>query len=498
MAVSTQGSRGGLIATIVIFVVLWLVMTIMWIYSNTQLTKQTQALESLTKKYQEVASSSALSSEGDVQQLLNAKDKIAGDLQGGQTAVDIALAEIRRLTRRINNTPSSNFADADQAATDAIARAEKALGTAGATSQPAAAGRGANAAAGTSLVAELDKLSAALSQQILTNKDQGKQLAAVKADLDKRAGAWDAQFAELNNKLADAEKRATDATNQTMEAQKKYEAAIGSASTDAQKTAAEAGNQVQQLQQDLAKANATIAADNKKVNDLSNKLSSVRGDVKNSVVRQPDGNIIRIPSQQTVYINLGQGDHVPVGMTFEVYDKNEGVPPLTTEPTGNSNLPTGKASIEVVRVGQNSSECRVVHLTPGATLSEGDIIANLVYDKNTTYNFVVFGVFDVDGNNVYTAQEADVIKSLVTRWGGKVQDKINANTDFVVLGKEPEVPALTKEEMEDPVLKSKYDKAVADLKAYQDVMNQASELHIPIMNQNRFMYYVGYFDQLKR
>lgn len=495
MAVSTQGSRGGLIATIVIFVVLWLVMTIMWIYSNTQLTKQTQALESLNKKYQEVASSSALSSDGDVSQILAAKEKISADLLGGQTAVDIALAEIRRLTRVINSTPSTNFADADQAATDAIGRAEKALATAGPTSQPAATR---SVAAGTSLVAELDKVGAALAQQVLTNKDQAKQLAAVKGDLDKRASAWDAQFAELNSKLADAEKRATDATNQTMAESKKYGEAVTAASGEAQKTAQEAGNQVQQLQQDVAKGNAALAASQKKVNDLSNKLSSMRGDVKNAVVRQADGNVIRIPSQTTCYINLGQGDHLPVGITFEVYDKNEGVPALTTEPTGNSNLPSGKASIEVVRVGQNSSECRVVHLTPGATLSEGDVIANLVYDKNTTYNFVVFGVFDVDGNNVYTAQEADVIKSLVTRWGGKVQDKINANTDFVVLGKEPEVPALSKEEMEDPVLKSKYDKAVADLKGYQDVLNQASELHIPIMNQNRFMYYVGYFDQLKR
>jgi len=32
------------------------------------------------------------------------------------------------------------------------------------------------------------------------------------------------------------------------------------------------------------------------------------------------------------------------------------------------------------------------------------------------------------------------------------------------------------------------------LKAYDDVLNQAKELHIPIMNQNRFLYFCGYYE----
>jgi hypothetical protein len=152
----------------------------------------------------------------------------------------------------------------------------------------------------------------------------------------------------------------------------------------------------------------------------------------------------------------------------------------------------------VVQVGQNSSECRIVHLTPGATVAEGDLIANLVYDRNTTYNFVVFGAFDIEQTSAATTEQGEVIKSLVTRWGGHVQPKVNANTDFVVIGKEPEVPALTKEQLDDPLLRAKYDQAVADLKAYQDTVNEAAELHIPIMNQNRFMYYIGYFDSMHR
>ena len=36
------------------------------------------------------------------------------------------------------------------------------------------------------------------------------------------------------------------------------------------------------------------------------------------------------------------------------------------------------------------------------------------------------------------------------------------------------------------------------LDAYQEVKKQAIEYHIPILNQNRFLYYVGYFESAKR
>ena len=51
-------------------------------------------------------------------------------------------------------------------------------------------------------------------------------------------------------------------------------------------------------------------------------------------------------------------DPLPAGTTFEVYDKNEGIPGLGTDPLSENNMPIGKASIEVIRVGQNSSVLR--------------------------------------------------------------------------------------------------------------------------------------------
>ena len=87
-------------------------------------------------------------------------------------------------------------------------------------------------------------------------------------------------------------------------------------------------------------------------------------------------------------------------------------------------------------------------------------------------------------------------------WSADVKEgalpKVNVSTDFVVLGVEPVVPAFTTEELEDPVNKKKLEDAQAEQVAYQDILQTAGELNIPVMNQNRFLYYVGYYDQAKR
>ena len=137
--------------------------------------------------------------------------------------------------------------------------------------------------------------------------------------------------------------------------------------------------------------------------------------------------------------------------------------------------------------------------TAGTTLSEGDLLVNLVYDKNTKYNFVVYGNFDLDRNGVATPQDAEVIRRLVTQWGGNIVADINVDTDFVVLGREPEIPTASRAELEeDAILKARYDAAVAESEAYAEISAKAREYRIPILNQNRFLYLIGYYNQAKR
>ena len=46
------------------------------------------------------------------------------------------------------------------------------------------------------------------------------------------------------------------------------------------------------------------------------------------------------------------------------------------------NMPKGKASIEIISVGQNSSQVRILNASPSVTVAEGDLCVNVVYDKN--------------------------------------------------------------------------------------------------------------------
>jgi hypothetical protein len=477
---------------VVIFIITTMISLIMWIYANSQWTKATQETDRLKQTYAQAASTGALAQGGAVEELNAAKPNIQTELQNGNTAVDVAVAEIKKLTRDISKE-STTYYDADLAAAGAVKRSEKVFQKAGgATTRPTAAAPQGSV----SLVAELDKLSKALSDQIDTTQHANDALANVQKELADKVAGWDAQYAELKKSFDAEHNRAEAASKAAEEARGEYEKKAAEVGASANAVAGQTGKKYTDLLQEFNQAQAAVVAAKKAAEDALGKLKHY--DVKNPAVRQADATIVRVPSANICYINLGSNDHIPVGITFEVYDKNEGVPGLGSEPTSDTDLPTGKASIEVIKVGQNSSECRIVHVTPGATLSEGDIVANLIYDRNVKPKFVIYGKFDVDGNGVWTAPEANVIKSLVTRWGGELQDHVTSDTDFVVVGKEPEVPALTKEERDDPIRAKQFEEASKELKDYNDLLSKATDLHIPVMNQNRFMYYIGYFDQLKR
>jgi hypothetical protein len=188
-----------------------------------------------------------------------------------------------------------------------------------------------------------------------------------------------------------------------------------------------------------------------------------------------------------------------------VYDRFGGIPGLGEEADAGSGtasdptlvaLPQGKASIEVVRLSNRQAECRIIRQSVGQPVVEGDLIANLVYDKNTKYSFVVFGEFDLDQDGTPTPGDAEVVQRLITQWGGKLQQGVAVDTDYVVLGFEPEVPL--REDNETPTDVIRRENAEKAAEAYAAVRNRAIELNVPILNQNRFLYYVGYYEQAQR
>ncbi len=206
---------------------------------------------------------------------------------------------------------------------------------------------------------------------------------------------------------------------------------------------------------------------------------------------EPDGRIILVDQQtKTVQINLGSDDRIYRGLTFSVYDKHLPIP----------RDGKGKAEIEVYNISKNISAARIVRSNPKNPIVEDDNIANLIWNSSKINTFVVAGDFDLNSDRIPDLDGIDKINALIEKWGGAVADTVSVNTDFVVLGSEPDVPRKpTFEETEIyPNAIERYERALDMLSQYRQVEKQAQDLSIPILNTERFLYFIGYKTQAGR
>ncbi len=486
-AVSQQGSRAGLITYAVISTILMVTAIVMAIYYNAEMRRVTDALATEKARYTDVIGDVTVLGSDKVKQLQTDRTQ-AGPFQVNKSMklLDVALTQRDYLANVITGSAVAPV-DAVARAAATLGEVEKKVKDLGVSiPSPSVNMIGAVQALADALVknqatvADLgEKVKAANEQVAAANKQRDEGIAAARKEIEQVRTQTQQELAGANTAVEAKGKQVGE-----------FQTARESEQKAGQESLAKKDVEIQNKNKDIDKLKQEITA-------LRTKLEQRRANVKEPLFRQADGQIVRVPSRATVYINLGQGDQIAPGMTFEVYDKNEGLPKLG-DGLSVDTIPVGKASIEVIRVGQTGSECRVINPRKGVSIVEGDVIFNLVYDRNVKYNFVVFGKFDLDQNGQPTSRDADVIKRLISQWGGKTQDQLNPDTDFLVVGREPQVPTYTAEELQDPQLKKKFDDAQKELDAYNEVIRRATELHIPVLNQNRFLYFTGYFDQSKR
>jgi hypothetical protein len=484
--INPQGSRAGLVTALVVFVILFVTSTMFAIRFRSQWQASDATNSDLQKKYNEVVSLDR--DTGLLQELQNTRTDNAAkfDITQSDLAINVAVRERDKLAKAITGRDGSNPVVAVDLADKTIKDAQSKLKNAKIAVSLPAAGLGEAVATLSTKVVDQQNNIATLTKDLAGSRrtvgDDQKLLSdlntAMNEKLTQVQTAADAQHASDTKTLADKD-AVVASLNQDKDALTKTH-------SDADAKAAA----------DLAAVNAQLTKANSNLTAMESRLANRRADVINPIVRQADGKIIRV-ADGICYINLGYGDQVAPGLTFEVYDRAEGVPPIPENVTGDEQLPVGKASIEITKVGSTSSECRIVHTTPGAVLSEGDVIENLVYDPHTKYNFFIYGKFDLAASGRPNSADTEVIKRLVTQWGGKLTDQINVDTDFVVLGAEPVLPTFTKDDLT-AENQDKLQKAQDELDKYQELRQEAKDLHIPIMNQNRFLYYVGFYDQANR
>jgi hypothetical protein len=483
-AVGPQGSRGGLLAAVVVFTILFVTATIFAIYFGVDDSKKTDALQTQLDRTKLIYSSQDMASQRYV--------AITKNAHPGKTVLSTAFSDSKQLADLITGTSAANSADpmaaaaqAQQALTDAAAKVN--------AQNPNAL----NLTPNMNLVSVINKLAAYAA-------DQSYQNTALRKEQEVAAGNAVDQIKQLQDEVAKAQadvSAANKVKDAALDAQQKAEndsqARIKDMSLAMDKERQQMNAEVLKAQQQQEVTAKALDAETKVATKLVDKLSKRRVSPIDPLLRQPDGFITSVASEDVVYINLGLGDHIVPGMTFEVYSRREGIP-KQDDLMDAEDMPVGLASIEVEQVLESVSQCRVVKTELGQHIAEGDLIANLVYDRNTKYNMMVYGDFDLGQTGKPKAGDREKIEALISQWGGKVQQSINEDTDFVIMGKEPEIEQFTQDELADPLNKQTQDDEKAKYDAYEAVLNKAISLGIPIMNQNRFLYFCGYYDNAQR
>ena len=200
-----------------------------------------------------------------------------------------------------------------------------------------------------------------------------------------------------------------------------------------------------------------------------------------------DGRVLRaIPGSDVVYINLGEKDRIKPGLTFEVFSPTVG---------GRRGDFRGKASVEVADVMDTTAECLVTRTVRGRPIVEGDIVVNIAYERNRLPKFVVRGEFDLDYDGQTDWNGVENVTAIVQAWGGQVVDQIDETTDFLVVGRGPQVPEFSAQQPVSDVIRDLADSRLGDLVEYQRDLEQARTLYVPVITQSQFLFLTGYSGQ---
>ncbi len=290
---------------------------------------------------------------------------------------------------------------------------------------------------------------------------QQATLGALNAELDKYKDEVDQYREELNQAKQDMDERV---------------ARIQAAATD---TDASLRTEIDKLQRERVLNQSLITR-------LQDELKGKRidGASEYSLV---DAEIIALdPANNTAILNRGRKDKIVLGMTFAVYTEPTDIRPDAD--TGN--YPEGKASLEVIRIDENTATARILRERRGNPVVRGDVVANAVYDPRKTYKFLVYGNFDADGDGRATFEEQTQIRARIEAWGGKVQSELTGDTDFLVLGERPVLPPEPAGNAPIEAINF-YISLRRQAQRYDELFEKAQATSIPVLNQNRLYTLTG-------
>ncbi len=241
--------------------------------------------------------------------------------------------------------------------------------------------------------------------------------------------------------------------------------------------------QINELQTSLDQANQDNSVFRAQIEELRRKTEGYRVKPQNPA-ELVDGRVVSVPGTGgQIFIDLGRNDRVVPGMTFEVY---EDAAAIRADPRTNEYV-RGKASIEIIRVGADTSAARITREITGRPVLKDDVIANAVFNPNYRFKFLVHGLFDVNNDGTPSVADADYVRRRVIEWGGELVEgqQLTGDLDFLVLGEQPPMPAPLPPDAGDAEFRSFLQQREAR-EVYDQLFDQASRAQIPVLNWNRF------------
>ncbi len=329
-------------------------------------------------------------------------------------------------------------------------------------------------------VSDLEAANTALQASADEATRMQEQLAADLAAANQGHADLLAAEADQLKPYTDADKRHQDAINKVTN---DFEDRQASLRDEKDSTIAEQRDQIDQL----TASNKRLSAAQAKT-DAERDRARVSGANPAALV---DGSVLDVVGGgDLVYIDRGRKDQIVLGMTFEVFDNAAQI-----QSAANEDDSRGKASIQVVKIGEASSTAKVTRGTVSRPILPGNVLANAVYDPEYTFKFLVHGKFDVDHDGLPSEEEAEYLRDRIRNWGGAVVkgDELPGDLDFLVLGTEPMAPIKPSTQASTQVM-NEYRRIRTMVDQYQALLEQARQAKIPVLNQNRLEILTGRTD----
>lgn len=459
-----QSGPSGAVIALIIFVVASVVSSALAIMFYSDLEKAKKDLASSNNKVEPFINSADMNNE----QFITLKEQAQ---QENRTLVQLLDSQKRKLAARLTGSES-----------DSLSEVNSKLQTAGIED-------GQNALSAVKAVkTDLSNAQSniqSLNTQIATRDETIKQLSD---QVQKQQADSQQQIDQLQAKIEELKAMSAAFAQQVQQSQDTTEANVI-------KMTEESAQKLRDIDAEKKKLESEIVRLSLRIKQLSALLGIDRPKAAD-MTAEADGIIIAVNNDDNlVYINLGRRDHLVLGMTFEVFDVERGVE--VSEEDGEATLQRGKASIEVMDIQENSAVCRVVRGSATRPVLVNDVIANLVYAKDRVFKFHIYGEFDLDSDGQIGVNDYDQIVNIVRNWGGKVTDRLALDTDFLVIGREPELPTSAASADDDPEIIVQREKQKEAYERYAKLVAEAQELGIPILTQNRFLSLVGYYENLR-